>query len=289
MAGSMTGSIGVMGFTGSPYTLISTTTYALIIGMSIADSLHILTIFYKEFQSNGDKRSVIIYAMSHSAPAVTLTTVTTAIGFLSFVTGDLASTSQLGVSSAAAVFFALFFTITLTPSLLSIFNIEQNTKTQTVNLRLEKFLIGCANLSTKHPKSISLSSILLFIACIYGTTLLGFSHNPIANFPDDTLAKVENIEIDEIYEGYTPIEIIIDTGTQGGIYSDQFMAQLKKSVELLSHTELEGISLGASHSIIDILKESHKALNGNSHDFYFVANDRETIAQEVLLYELHNA
>jgi predicted RND superfamily exporter protein len=289
ITGSMTGSIGVMGFTGSPYTLISTTTYALIIGMSIADSLHILTIFYRQFQQSGNKRESIIYAMSHSAPAVTLTTVTTAIGFLSFTTGDLASTSQLGISAAAAVFFALFFTVSLTPSLLSLFDIKQHANTQSVNLYLENFLKACAHVSTTYPKSISIASILLFIACIYGSTFLGFSHDPISNFPDDTRAKIENQEIDKIYGGYTSIEVIIDTEKSGGIYEDSFVSQLTMAADSLSNTEINGIKLGASKSVIDIIKETHRALNGNSDEFYKVPEDGKLIAQEILLYELNNA
>lgn len=289
ISGSMIGSVGTMGFAGFPYTLISTTTYALIVGMSIADSLHILTIFYKQYYLLGDKRQAIIYAMGHSAPAVTLTSLTTAIGFLSFAAGALASTSQLGISSAAAVFFAFFFTITFIPSVLSIFSISRQETVQTVDAYLHRFLLACAKFSTTFPKTISVLSIVALIVSISIAALMDFSHNPISNFPDDTLAKIENIEIDKVYDGYTTIEVLIDSGIKRGIFEDSFLNQLKQAVNAFSHTEVQGIPLGASKSVLDVIKEVHKALNGNNQSYYLVPESAELVAQELLLYELSNA
>ncbi len=289
ITGSIIGSIGVMGITGSPYTLTSTATYALILGMSIADSLHILTLFYRDYEENGDKRAALIYAMGHSAPAVLLTTLTTAIGFLSFMSGDLASTSELGIYAAAAVFFALFYTMSFVPAFLALFNIQRVPNSKAPNLQLDAFLLACAKISTDYPKSITVLSLSAFALCLYGTSFLSFSHNPIGAFPDDTQAKIENLAIDDAFEGLSAIEVIIDTGKGRGIFEKEFIDRLKAAEQALSDTDIDGTPLGDSYSLLDILRESHKALNNNDPAYFLIADDQELIAQETLLFELSNA
>ena len=118
----------------------------LVLGIGVADVVHILSIFFKHYDQKGDKQEAIVYAMSHSAPAVFLTTLTTVIGFLSFVVGDLASTAELGIYAAATVTFALLFTITLAPSLVAIFNIKRKVSRHSENFRVTQFLSACGEL-----------------------------------------------------------------------------------------------------------------------------------------------
>lgn len=39
------------------------------------------------------------------------------------------------------------------------------------------------------------------------------------------------------------------------------------------------------NSVVDALKETHRALNGNDQAFYRISEGRELIAQELLLFE----
>ncbi len=287
--GSVLCAVGIMAFNNDPYTLSTNALVPLVLGIGVADVVHILSIFYKRFDQNGDKHESIVYAMSHSAPAVFLTTLTTVIGFLSFLVGDLASTADLGIYAATTVTFALLFTITLAPSLISIFEIKQKPVKHSSNTKVIAFLSACGEIGMSYPKTISILSIASFVFCLWGTTLLSMSFDPIGGFPDSLVAKQDNQRIDQQYDGVTNFEVIIDSGKPSGIYEDDFVKKMLEAEVRLSNVTIADMALGDTYSLLDIVREVHKSLNGNDDEFYSVPQDRELLAQEVLLFELSQA
>jgi predicted RND superfamily exporter protein len=287
--GSILGGVGLMGFFGAPYTMTSNALVPLILGIGVADVVHILSIFYKSYDKSGDKKEAILYAMSHSAPAVFLTTLTTAIGFMSFLIGDLASTAELGIYAACTVAFALFFTITLLPAFISIFDIKRKEANHSENKKITQFLLLCGEAGIKYPRIISFSAILSFLLCLWGMTSLSMSFNPIGGFPDTLLAKQDNLKIDKQYSGITNFEVVIDSGKSNGIYEKAFLEKLFVAEKELSNSNIAGLPLSDTYSILDIIREVNKSLNGNDSEYYTVPDDRELIAQEVLLFELSQA
>ncbi|NRB39051.1 MAG: MMPL family transporter, partial [Pseudomonadales bacterium] len=286
---SILSALGVMGFFNAPFTLTTNAVLALMLGIAVADAVHILSLFYRYYEDHGDKRLAVVEAMSHSAPAVFLTTLTTAIGFLSFITGDLASTSELGIYAAVAVSFALFYTVTLLPSLIALCPIKRLKQTRKPNRYLTAYLTLCSYLTTTYPRVISLLTIVLLALCLWGASKTDFSYDPVAFFPDRAIEKAHYLTIDEQLAGLTNIEVVIDTGESDGIYNPEFIQKLTLAADTLSNTHIGERSMANSYSLLNILKETHKGLNGNQQAFYSVPESRELIAQEILLFEMSEA
>ena len=47
----------------------------------------------------------------------------------------------------------------------------------------------------------------------------------------------------------------------------------------------EGLEVQRTASVLDVAKETHKALNENRPDFYAIPQNRQLLAQELLLFE----
>ncbi len=287
--GSVVTAIGFMAVIGSPVTLTTTAVYPLMMAVGVADSVHILAHFYRNLEKMGDKRQAIVEAIAYSAPAVLLTSVTTAIGFLSFTSGQLASTAEMGISAAMAVLAALFFTVVLLPSLIALFSIKQQAHHQATWHIVDKSLSACATLSCKYPRFISVAGLSIMALCLYGCSFLTFYDSPIENFADDVQAKIDNKRIDKAYAGNIYLEVIIDTGRTQGILEEDFIDQFQLAAQELSNTTIADMAMGNSYSVLNILKETHKALNDNQPAFYRVADDRALLAQELLLFEMNDA
>ncbi len=287
--GSMIGAMGVMGVFKAPFTLTLSSVFPLMIAVGVADAVHILSHFYRNFEESGDKKEAILKAVADSGPAVLMTSLTTAVGFLSFTAGDLASTADLGIYAAIAVLLALYFTLILLPSCIALFNIKQIAGNGGLNKKLDRFLARCGDLVCHYPKVISLIGLSLMAISLWAVTFLHFLYDPISRFPDDVIEKIDNTKIDEAYQGVTPIEIIIDTQKPRGILTDNFLAKLVRAEQELTHTEIEGLPLGSAYSVLNILRETHKALNNNITSEYRVTEDAALAAQELLLFEMSNA
>lgn len=286
--GSIIGAASLMAFFGSPFTLTISVVFPLMMAVGIADSVHILNRFYRNLQAGLEKRQAIIEAISHAAPAVTLTTLTTAAGFMSFVAGDLASTAELGFYAACAVMLALLYTVILLPALISVFNIRPKAQSATIERFLDASLTKCADFSYKHARSISILSVSALLLSLLACQHLYFSYDPISQFPDSFKEKRDNYLINDQYQGNNAIEVVIDSGHKYGIYETAFIENVELLSSALGNTEIAGIELANTYSVLDILKEVHRALNGNQDSFYAVPKQRDLVAQELLLFEIDN-
>lgn len=281
--------IGIMGYLGDPYTLMTTALVPLMFAVGIANSVHILTHFYSYYGETGNKRLSIISALGFSAPAVLLTSVTTAIGFISFYLGDIASIADMGIYSAIAVGFAFIFTLILLPILIAIFPIKQITNSVRVDGWLNKILCAMANFSCKYHITICIFSLITLIGAGFGATLLSFSHDNVAILSDDEPEKKDLYTLDKAYDGLSTIEVVIDTKKPRGLFDDGVIQKLIKAEERLSNTAIAGMALGESYSVLNIIRETNRALNNNTESSYKIPSNTELIAQELLMFEMSNA
>lgn len=57
--------LGLMGFTGTPISLMTNVLPAFLVSVCIADSVHVLAIFYRKFQAGESRENAICHAMYH--------------------------------------------------------------------------------------------------------------------------------------------------------------------------------------------------------------------------------
>lgn len=284
--GSLLAAIGLMALNGTPWTLTFGTMPPIMIAIGVADAVHILSVFYKKYGISGDKRQAIIDAIAYSAPAVLLTSLTTAAGFLSFLAADLAAIAELGRYTAIAVGFALFFTVTLIPALISVSYIKPRTVKATGVPLSELIPQACVAFSCRYPKAISLTAITVLVLGIINATSLEFADDVMSNFPDTEVTKQDLFVIDEAYGGSGNMEVVIDSGKKNGIYTIEFLQKLQQASDVLSNQNIAGVELADTYSVLNILKETHKALNNNQSEFYALPMTEKLAAQELLLFEM---
>ncbi|HEY9034559.1 MAG TPA: MMPL family transporter, partial [Pseudomonadales bacterium] len=105
---------------GYPYNGNTQIIPSFLLAVGIADAVHILSIFYRHYDNGMDKHRAIVQSMRETAIAVLLTTITTAVGLLSFLASDMMPTMTMGLFGAIGVVMALFYTLALLPALLAI-------------------------------------------------------------------------------------------------------------------------------------------------------------------------
>ena len=76
------------------------------------------------------------------------------------------------------------------------------------------------------------------------------------------------------------------TGQEQGVLDPEFLQALDRWVVDLRGTKLNGVEVVTSSGLTTLIKETHSAMNGNEQAMYKVPDDRELIAQELLLIDL---
>jgi len=231
----------------------------------------------------------IVYAMNHSGLAMVMTSTTTAGGLLSFISAKLPPIMSLGIFAAIGVMIALMFSLVLLPSLLVILPIKHKASSKTLNepstTWIDKCLKSVSSFAYRYPWFIVTGCILLTIISVMGASKLHFSHNTLSWFPEEHPLRQAVQTMDKQLKGSGTIEVLIDTQKENGLYSPEVMNRLQEIQDYAVTIQSQNISIASANSVVDILKKIHQSLNENHPDFYAVPQDREMIAQELLLFE----
>ena len=286
---SLLSAVGLMALVGAPFTSVTSILPSFMMAVGIGSSVHVLAIFYRRFQQTGDKEEAIVYTFGHSGLPVVMTALTTAAGLFSFATAKMAPVADLGLFGGFGAILILIFTLALMPALISILPLKPQPRFGGRNpgQRVDRLLTAIAAFSTRRAWSIVVGSAILFGAAGSGLFYQGFGHHFIAWIPEGTPVRDSVITIDRELKGLPTIEVVLDTGQENGLYNPRLMrgiAELNRFAEAFRDENGEQV-VGKTTSILNVLQETHQALNGNDPAFYAVPDSRELIAQELLLFE----
>jgi len=282
---SLFSTLGAMAALEIPMTDVAHILPSFLMVVGIGDSVHILSIFYQNYNHSGDKVDAISRALGHSALAVMMTSFTTAGGFASFLVADAAPIADLGIIAPLGIMLALIYTLVLLPALIALLPVGRGPSRKEQSGFMDRLLTAIARISCNHPAKIIAVSTAILILALVGMSQVRFSHNILTWLPEDSAARKGTALMDGKLNGTVTLEASIDTGKPGGLYQPEFMHKLEaSSVQALGFASGD-IWIGKAWSVDTILKEIHRALNENRPEFYAVPNDRKVIAQEFLLFE----
>ena len=283
---SLLTTIGTMAMVGVPITIPTQILPSFLLAVGIGAVVHILAMFFKDLNKNGDKNGAIIYALGHSGLAIIMTSVTTAAGLLSFSTAAIAPIANLGLFAALGVMIALLNTIVLLPAILAILPIKPAKEKQIKNSqRMDAILDWIALFSVNNAKAIVSVSAVIFVVWGYMALSVEFKHDPLSWQPDDSEIKLATSRVDKELKGSVTMEVIIDTKKENGLYSSELLTKLDNIRKKAEAIDNENYFVGKGWSVAEVVKEIHRALHSNNQDYYAITTNDALIPQEFLLFE----
>ncbi|NRB39014.1 MAG: MMPL family transporter [Pseudomonadales bacterium] len=287
---------------GYPYNGNTQIIPTFLLAVGIADAIHILSIFYKHYDNGMDKHQAITQSIKETAIAVLLTTLTTAAGLLSFLASDMMPTRTMGIFGAIGVVMALFYTLALVPSLLAILPIKRHTvvknksthedqdeeaqeKPSLILKWVDSFIDTCADIGINHAKKVVWFSTALAALAVVGILNTQFSHDPLEWYPEghDLITGIK--QVDTLMDGSMSAYIILDTQEKNGLHDPNILKAIEDIEILIKDYQFKDIDAVEATSILSVIKETHRALNDNDPDFFVIPDNRQLIAQELLLFE----
>ena len=284
---SLLATLGTMIALGIPGSTAVQILPVFLLTVGVCDAVHILTLVYRMRAEGAEKEEAVAKALGHSGLAVLMTSLTTAAGMASFVTAEMAAVMHLGILAPIGVGMAFLYTVVLLPALLSIFPlpVPRARKTSATPLPFEGALVSAGRFAARNPARILVPTGLLFALGILGALQLEFSHNGISWFPEDDRLPIDFRAIDDSMRGSVSVDVLVDTGAAGGLYEP---AKLESIDTFLTHAQLAPAAplfIGKTLSVLDIVKETHQALNENRPEMRRIPETRDLVAQELLLFE----
>ena len=283
---SLLTTIGTMAFVGTPITIPTQILPSFLLAVGIGAVVHLLAMFFKDLNKNGDKYKAISYSLGHSGLAIIMTSLTTAAGLLSFSTAAIAPIADLGIFAAVGIMIALVNTLVLLPAILALLPIKPaKAKHIEKSKKMDALLKAIADFSVNNAKSIVAASAVIAIIGTYFATSVEFKHDPLSWQPDNSPVKIATHTVDKELKGSVTMEVIIDTKKENGLYNSELLTKLDTIREKAEAIENDKYFVGKGWSVAEVLKEIHRALHNNEQEYYAITENDALIPQEFLLFE----
>lgn len=250
----------------------------IILTLAVADCVHILSTWLTEIRNGSDKKAAMRESLRVNFMPVFLTSITTAIGFLSLNSSDSPPFGDLGNVAAMGVMIAFVLSITLLPALATILPVSvkpRESKTHKIMNSVAEWVIAKQKTLLIGGGLLALLLIALIPRNELNDVFVEYFDERI-EFRTDTDFIVENLT------GIYYVDYSIETKESGNISEPQVLADIKKFVDWLE-TQPEVIHV---NTVTDTFRRLNKNMHGDDESFYKLPDSRELAAQYLLLYEM---
>lgn len=276
-----------MGITGLWGVKVNTLTFVLpsvLIAISIADSVHLMTTFFGNYFKGQHIKESLRLSLDKNIYPIFLTSISTGIGFLSLKSSHVVPVADLGVLAAIGTMSAMYFTFFLCPPLLmwTLKNHYQHSSQDRQLLVSKEFIHSYLEVVDRFKVAIITLSFGLIVTFGYFAIKNQVDSNPYDYFKSSHPISKANQFILKAFGGVSGPEIIIDSGESNGIKDPDFLRLVEEFQEwIISQNYVNNVM-----SIVDIVKEMNQALFGGDPDEFRIHEKRDVIAQEIFLYTL---
>ncbi|SFL88540.1 outer membrane lipoprotein-sorting protein [Marinobacter zhejiangensis] len=290
VAGTVAVTLGVMAGAGVEFYVITNGLIVCMIGVAVADSVHIFSDYYEAGAravaagESPDHHALIVQTMVRMWRPVTLTTLTTAAGFLAlYPSNDMPPLQYFGVFGALAVVAAWLLTLLVIPALLAVlrFRPSRRLRAEGVIRPASSLLVRALSFaSLRRPGWTLCVGLVLALAAGAGTSLVVVNEERIENFQHHEPIYQADKLINQRMDGSHYLDVVIETTAPEGLYDPGVLRQIEDlQVFLASLSAVQGTT-----SIVDYIKQMNKAVNEDDSRFYRIPDDPNLIAQLFLLY-----
>lgn len=295
-----------MGLWGMPLTMMSNVLPAFLFCVGIGHSVHIISVYRDALRFGLTAEDAVHYAVASTGRPVLYTSLTTMVGLASFIFASLEVIGEMGLSGAFGVFVAFVLSVTFLPACLS-FNRRghpMGAKPMGEQDGIDRFLRWCLSLSgdpdadgaapepdfaRRRRRRTLVAMVLLIAVALFGGSLMRMYHNPLVWLPPDTPMRVAFDLMDREVGGTGNVQLLIEGTAEHGIKDVELMRgleALRAHIKAFDHPDPEyGQVVGNAVGILDVVKETHRALQGGDEAAYRLPETDRGVSDMLFLFE----
>ncbi|MEN8175421.1 MAG: MMPL family transporter, partial [Pseudomonadota bacterium] len=272
--------MGLAGHLGIRLTPISLTAPTIILTLAIADSIHLLATMLTLMREGVDKISALKESVRVNFMPVSVTSITTIIGFLALNFSDAPPFWDLGNITAMGIAAAWFYSVAFLPAMLSALPVKVRTKRGGAMIprlmeKLADFVIA-----RRRPVLVVVGAGALALAAAAPSVEL---NDEFVRYFDHRIEFRNHADFHTKHlSGIYVIEFSVEAGESGGISSPEYLQHLDAFTRFL-RTEPD---VRHVYSYSDIIRRLNRNMHGDDEAWYRIPGDRNLAAQYLLLYEL---
>jgi hypothetical protein len=273
--------LGFMKITGKEIDLMLIVLPTIIFVVGMSDVVHVLTKYYDELRTGKSKYDAIKVSFKEIGLATLLTSVTTAIGFLTLLTSSIMPISEFGVYTAAGVFIAFILAYSLLPAVLILSKAPDVGTKRAHKIFWTNQLHRALRFTIRNRKGILAFSVVLIAVSIWGMSRIEVNNFILEDLRDQDPLKQEFVYFEENFSGARPFEMAILLNDGASIYDRDVLVDIARIDSFL----INQYGVGSLFSPARLVKLGYRQMKGGGIQFDRIPEDQETIDRMVKMAE----
>ena len=256
----------------------------LIMALIVSDCVHIFGKFLRISDQEIPAAFKIQDTLHHLGLPCFLTSLTTAIGFISLGLSDIPPIRHLGLAAAGGMIIEFVLTVTIIP--LAIYGFRKKkglllTSAKKSPAKIDNLMHWWSENIGRYSKPMLTIILILVFISFYGLLNINVETNLLDYFKQGTQIRTDTNFFDNHLGGATTLEL--------SIQSDQLdYFKYPENLQMIEDIETHVNNIGfvtKETSINSFLKQMNQAFHNNKDEYFKLPNDKNLIAQYLLLYD----
>jgi len=291
--------VGLIGWSVETMSMMLNIIIFLILAIGVADTVHILS-GYMFFRNHGESHEQALRSVFRkTALACLLTSITTMIGMFSLLLVPIKPIQSFGLFAGIGVFIAFLFTVFVLPLMLDIWSpYTENPKEKLTKKKhlvddegqrmhfVQYILRKVEPLSYRFPLAVTLSFVLAAVILAYGMTKVKIDTNMVNIIKEGQPLRATYALVDRFMGGAGSAEILVNSGKMDGL-KDPRVLKAMEDLQIFVKNEFPHL-VTKSNSLVNITKDSFKALNEGQDSMYVIPDDPGILANTLFMFNNAN-
>lgn len=275
---STTTALGLTGWLGISLNATSVNAPTIILTLAIADCIHILATMFMAMRRGMNKHQAVIESLRINTQPVILTSVTTAIGFLSMNFSDAPPFRDLGNIVTMGVMVAMVFSLTLLPAMLAVIPVRVTKVMHDRKFAMDRF----GDLVVRYRKPLLVGNLVFIALAVAGLQNIQLDDNFIHYFDQRYKIRQAADFVQANLTGLDNIEYSLDSGEAGGSNDPAYLTKIEEFADWYrGQPKVTHVNV-----ITDTIKRLNKNMHADNATYYRIPESRELAAQYMLMYEM---
>ncbi len=276
---AMAWTVGYMALAGDSFNIINSIVPALLLVIAVGDAVHFLTTYYAELGAGADKAGAIRAMVRRIGGACFLTSLTSAIGFASLVVARIDIIKGMGRVAAVGLMVAYVVILLLVPTVLSLVTVPHSAVSSDPRSGwIGRLLVWLGHVTTERKGPVLAVTLAISALCIGGAFRVKSDNFLLEELLPSNPVSVALHHNEEVLSGVMPVEIVVRTDEEGGIFEPDVLNGIAALQEELRREPF----IGHSVSIVDLIREIARVQDGERR----IPDTRAQAAQYLLYFEM---
>lgn len=268
--------LGIMELTGKSIDVMTIVLPTIIFVVGISDVVHILSRYYEELRFGKAQFEAVSSAFREVGLATFLTTLTTAVGFLTLTTSSVVPIRDFGLYSAAGVAVAYLLAFSLLPAIMILYpapTVQRKGRGVWWNLQLHRGF----RFVLRNPKYIATATLFLTCVAIAGASRIQVDNLLLEDLAEDDPFRQEFTYFENSFSGVRPFELSIQLDEQAKPWDLNVMLIL----DSMTHYLEQEYGVGSIVSMDRIIAQMNRLNNGDQSSFHKIPQQQSQLDQLV--------